>query len=114
MQLRLDRTSRVPLYRQLAEQLRRRILSGELPPGTRLPPERRLAATLGINRSTVVSAYRELAAAGLISGHVGRGTVVVDPAQHRESRAPAAAASPGRSSSLPSPPRCTIRRSKMP
>ena len=89
MQLRLDRTSRVPLYRQLAEQLRRRILSGELPPGTRLPPERRLAATLGINRSTVVSAYRELAAAGLISGHVGRGTVVVDPAQRRESRAPA-------------------------
>ncbi len=79
MQIRLDRTTRVPLYRQLADQLRRRILSGELPPGTRLPPERRLAAMLGINRSTVVSAYRELAAEGLIAGHVGRGTVVVDP-----------------------------------
>lgn len=78
MQLQLDRTMRVPLYRQLAEQLRRRILSGELPPGTRLPAERRLAAMLGVNRSTVVNAYRELAAEGLIAGHVGRGTVVVD------------------------------------
>ncbi|MCS7051586.1 MAG: PLP-dependent aminotransferase family protein, partial [Thermomicrobium sp.] len=68
---------------QLAEQLRRRILSGELPPGTRLPPERRLAAMLGINRSTVVSAYRELAAEGLVSGHVGRGTIVID---HRRDR----------------------------
>ncbi len=78
MQIQLDRTIRTPLYRQLAAQLRRRILSGELPPGTRLPPERRLAAMLGVNRSTVVSAYRELAAEGLISGHVGRGTVVID------------------------------------
>lgn len=85
MQIQLDRTTRTPLYRQLAQQLRRRILSGELPPGTRLPPERRLAAMLGVNRSTVVSAYRELAAEGLISGHVGRGTVVID---HRRPAAP--------------------------
>lgn len=79
MVVQLDRASRTPLYRQLAEQLRRRILSGELPPGTRLPPERRLAAMLGVNRSTVVNAYRELAAEGLISGQVGRGTMVLDP-----------------------------------
>ncbi|MCX7622764.1 MAG: PLP-dependent aminotransferase family protein [Thermomicrobium sp.] len=89
MQIRLDRTSRVPLYRQLADQLRRRIASGELPPGTRLPPERRLAAMLGVNRSTVVSAYRELAAEGLIAGHVGRGTVVVDPNRRPGAEAPA-------------------------
>lgn len=89
MHLQLDRTARVPLYRQLADQLRRRILSGELPAGTRLPPERRLAAMLGVNRSTVVSAYRELAAAGLIAGHVGRGTVVLDPHRRPVSQAPA-------------------------
>ena len=35
------------------------ILSGSLPEGFRLPPERRLAASLGVNRSTVLAAYRE-------------------------------------------------------
>src|SRR5690606_27585218 len=49
-------------------------------PGTRLPPERRLAAMLGVNRTTVVNAYRELAAEGLIVGHVGRGTIVAGAA----------------------------------
>lgn len=79
MRLTLDRTSSVPFYRQIVEQLREQIRSGELPPGTRLPPERRLAAMLGVNRTTVVSAYRELAAEGLIVGHVGRGTIVAEP-----------------------------------
>ncbi len=78
MLIELDRTSSVPLYRQIADQLRARITSGELVPGTRLPPERRLAAVLGVNRTTIVNAYRELAADGLIVGHVGRGTVVAD------------------------------------
>ena len=31
---------------------------------------------LGVNRTTIVNAYRELAADGLITGHVGRGTAV--------------------------------------
>jgi DNA-binding transcriptional MocR family regulator len=79
MLIELDRSRNVPLYRQIMEQLRARIVSGELAPGTRLPPERRLAAVLGVNRTTVVNAYRELAADGLIVGHVGRGTVVADP-----------------------------------
>jgi len=52
------------------------ILSGELPEGTRLPPERKLAASLGVNRTTVVNAYRELEALGLVEAHVGRGTTV--------------------------------------
>ena len=75
----LDRTSPTPLYQQLRDQIRRRILSGSLPPGTKLPPERTLANTLGINRTTVVNAYRELAAEGLVEGRVGHGTVVLEP-----------------------------------
>lgn len=68
--------SRQVLYKQIVEQLRRQILSGEMPPGYRLPPERQLAETLGVNRTTVLTAYRELKSEGLIEAHVGRGTAV--------------------------------------
>lgn len=77
MDLTIDRQSRTPLYQQIAEALRQRILSGELPPRARLTPERKLADTLGVNRTTVVNAYNELASEGLVSRHVGRGTTVV-------------------------------------
>jgi len=46
-------------------------------PGFRLPPERKLAESLGINRSTVLNAYRELKAEGLIESRIGQGTVVL-------------------------------------
>jgi len=75
----LDRSRGLPLYLQISRQIRDQIRSGELPPGTRLPPERRLAAMLGVNRTTVVNAYRELGAEGLVAGHVGRGTTVAGP-----------------------------------
>ncbi len=75
----LDRSSSTPLYQQLRDQIRQRILSGSLPAGSKLPPERTLANTLGVNRTTVVNAYRELAAEGLVEGRVGHGTVVLPP-----------------------------------
>ena len=53
------------------------IRSGSLPEGFRLPPERRLADALGVNRSTIFNAYRELKALGLVDAHVGRGTAVL-------------------------------------
>ena len=80
MLVELDRSAPVPLYLQISNQIRARIHSGELAPGTRLPPERRLAAMLGVNRTTVVNAYRELAADGLVVGQVGSGTTVIGPA----------------------------------
>src|SRR5437588_4920238 len=72
----LDRSSGVPLYRQICQRLREAILSGELAEGIRLPTERALARELGVNRTTVMNAYNELASEGLIEGHVGRGTLV--------------------------------------
>lgn len=72
----LDRKSGIPLYRQICQSLREAILSGELAEGVRLPTERALASELGINRTTVMNAYNELASEGLIEGHVGRGTLV--------------------------------------
>jgi DNA-binding transcriptional MocR family regulator len=74
--MRIDRDSGIPIYLQIARQLKQAILAGEPGVGERLPPERRLAALLGVNRTTIVNAYRELAADGLVSGQVGRGTIV--------------------------------------
>lgn len=69
------RTER-PLYSHLVTLLESAIASGELPSGTRIPPERTLARQLKISRTTVVSAYRELESRGLLRGYVGRGTFV--------------------------------------
>ncbi len=76
LSLRLDRESRTPLYRQIEVGVREAIAAGRLISGSRLPPERTLAAALGVDRTTVVAAYRELAADGLVHAHVGRGTTV--------------------------------------
>ncbi len=65
-----------PLYRRLVTLLETGIARGVLPAGFQLPPERELAAALTISRATVVSAYRELEARGLVRGYVGRGTFV--------------------------------------
>jgi DNA-binding transcriptional MocR family regulator len=69
------RTSR-PLYAHLVVLFESAIARGELPSGSRLPPERELAERLRISRTTVVSAYRELESRGLLRGYVGRGTFV--------------------------------------
>jgi 2-aminoadipate transaminase len=74
--VKLERESSLPLYRQICQCLRDAILSGELIEGTRLSTERALASELGVNRTTVMNAYNELASEGLIERHVGRGTLV--------------------------------------
>ena len=77
MQIKIDRESQTPVYIQIRNQLRTMIFNGSLAPGSLLPPERKLADSLGLNRSTVLAAYRELKADGLVDSHVGRGTVVL-------------------------------------
>jgi GntR family transcriptional regulator/MocR family aminotransferase len=72
----IDRDSNTPVYRQIAEELRARIVSGELSPGAKLPPSREMAETLGVNRNTVASAYDELVKSGDVRSHVGQGTFV--------------------------------------
>jgi DNA-binding transcriptional MocR family regulator len=65
-----------PRARRLAETLRAAIDQGRLPAGTRLPPERTLAARIGVGRGTVATAYATLARAGLVVRRQGRGTEV--------------------------------------
>lgn len=71
-----DRRSNQPLYQQIADDIERRIAYGEFPPGSLLPSERKLAAQLGVNRSTVILAYAELRALGIIESRSGSGTRV--------------------------------------
>lgn len=79
MTLTIDRASPVPVYRQIVHGIRSLIVSGSWPAGFRLPPERTLARALGVNRTTVLNAYRELKAEALVEAHVGRGTSVAAP-----------------------------------
>ncbi len=66
-----------PLYQQVAESLRREILSGSLGPGDRLPPVREMARRWRCTVGTVQRAYRELARQGLVVVRRGQGTRVV-------------------------------------
>jgi GntR family transcriptional regulator/MocR family aminotransferase len=81
MRIPIDRHSNVPIYKQIENFLHEGILSGSLPPETRLPATRKLAQDLGINRITVGNAYAELEADGLICSQVGSGTYVLPPWQ---------------------------------
>lgn len=70
-----------PRYLALVEAIAQAIACGELQPGARLPPQRRLAWALGWNPSTTMQAYREAARRHLVSGEVGRGTYVLSGSQ---------------------------------
>ncbi len=65
-----------PLYAQIRDSVRSAVLTGALAPGMRLPPERELATSLGVNRTTTMRAYHELAADGVVVARPGRGTIV--------------------------------------
>jgi putative molybdopterin biosynthesis protein len=64
------------VYLQIAETMRRLIVSGELPPGERLPSVRMMAERWGCTPNTVSRAYSVLAREGLVSAHRGGGTRV--------------------------------------
>jgi DNA-binding transcriptional MocR family regulator len=65
-----------PLYERLATGLRGAIERGDIPLGTRLPPERTLAAELDVSRTTVVGAYGALRELGWVESRQGSGTYV--------------------------------------
>ncbi|MET1248865.1 PLP-dependent aminotransferase family protein [Sporolactobacillus sp. STCC-11] len=67
---------RMPVYEQIARHFEQQIMEGNLRPGEKLPPERKLAEQLGVNRTTVVHAYDLLRSAGVIQSARGSGTRV--------------------------------------
>lgn len=82
MDLLLDKTSKVPLYQQITQGVKRLIATGELAQGAHLPPIRILASSLGINPGTVLRAYLELAREGVVVSRPGSGTEVAASSEY--------------------------------
>ncbi len=72
-------TGDLPLYLQIAAGLLEQIESGELSPGERLPPERKLSNLLGVTRSTLRRALQRLEVQGVLVRRQGAGTYVAAP-----------------------------------
>jgi len=79
----IDRASRVPLYQQLAAQLRTLIETGALQPGERIENEEQLAARLELSRPTVAKAMNQLVRRGLLTRRRGFGTEVSSTVVHQ-------------------------------
>src|SRR5262245_56069743 len=67
MMIRIDPEDPRPLYRQVADEIKTLIASGELRKGDPLPAVRQVAADLGVNLNTIAAAYRELRREGLVT-----------------------------------------------
>jgi GntR family transcriptional repressor for pyruvate dehydrogenase complex len=68
------------VFEQIADQIEKRILNGELRSGDRLPTERELAEQFRASRTAVREAMKILAQKGLVEMRPGRGTIVIDGA----------------------------------
>jgi len=82
----VDPDAAEPPYEQVREQIRTRVLAGELTPGTKLPTVRGLAGDLGLATNTVARAYRELEALGVIETRGRAGSVVTGGGVDRAAR----------------------------
>lgn len=76
MEWRPDRTAKKPIYKQIADYIEKGISEGTFPADSLLPSERALAGELQVNRSTIVAAYEELQALGIVERKKGSGTRV--------------------------------------
>lgn len=74
----LSDLTRDHLYEQIADRLQEMIVTRGLLPGDRLPPERELCSLFGVSRTVIREAIKVLAARGLVSIEVGRGTFITN------------------------------------
>jgi GntR family transcriptional regulator len=79
--VKIDPSEPVPLFEQVAAEIRRAIADGEAGPGERLPLAKDLARVLGVNTSTVLRALRQLRDEGLLEFRRGRGITVAGTPQ---------------------------------
>ena len=89
MNITINTKDGVPIYRQIANQIRYMVASNLLQPGEEISPVRTLALALNVTPNTVVKAYDELQAAGVIFKRRGAGTYISDeqsPLADRERR----------------------------
>ncbi len=76
MDITINLTDGVPIYRQIVNQVKYLVASGLLQPGEELPPIRTLALQLTVTPNTIVKAYGELETSGVIQKRQGSGTFV--------------------------------------
>ncbi len=74
--MRLDYRDTRPIYLQIKDDIRSRIVCGALRAGDRMPSVRELASELSINPNTIQRAYRELEAEGVIISVQGKGSFI--------------------------------------
>jgi GntR family transcriptional regulator len=76
MDITINLADGVPIYRQIVNQVKYLVASGQLLPGEELPPIRTLALQLKVTPNTVVKAYDELEQSGVVHKRHGSGTYV--------------------------------------
>ena len=79
--VKIDPSEPVPLFEQVAAEIRRAIADGEAGPGERLPLAKDMATVLGVNTSTVLRALHQLRDEGLLEFRRGRGITVAGTPQ---------------------------------
>ncbi|MCX5374903.1 TetR/AcrR family transcriptional regulator C-terminal domain-containing protein [Streptomyces sp. NBC_00091] len=85
----------VPRYSQIVAELRRRIETGELAPGDRVPSTREITRQWGVAMATATKVLTELRREGMVRAVPGVGTVVAAPSRPVRAARPAVAAHPG-------------------
>ena len=76
MDITINLTDGVPIYRQIVNQVKYLVASGLLQPGEEMPPIRTLALQLKVTPNTIVKAYGELEISGVVHKRRGSGTFV--------------------------------------
>jgi GntR family transcriptional regulator len=74
----IDREGPIPPYRQIADDIRRKIEDGTIPPGRRIPSIIEMEQEYGVARDTLRKATRLLKEEGLVETVTGMGLFVVD------------------------------------
>ncbi|ASB48977.1 GntR family transcriptional regulator [Alkalitalea saponilacus] len=68
------------IFKQIADNISDRIITGELPVGSKIPSVRELAATMGVNHNTIMRAYLEMQRDEIIQNQRGIGYFVAEDA----------------------------------
>ena len=83
MHYHIDKTAAQSAYLQLYHQLRRDIVGGVYPLGTKMPSKRLIATETGVSVITVKNAYEQLESDGFIEGRAGSGFYVLSQSQNK-------------------------------
>lgn len=82
MFIRIEPSSSVPIYRQIADQIRYQIAAGVLKEGDKIPSVRQLASQLAVNQNTILKVYNELCRENILKIERGEGTFVSSSEQN--------------------------------